>query len=47
MSLSVLACITCAYGVIMVTEIVRGNADQAIIYGGYAFANIGLMMGMR
>jgi hypothetical protein len=44
MSLPILAAITVGYTLIAIQLGIGGDWKQAIVYSGYAFANVGLML---
>ena len=46
MSTTLIIGVTLAYVGVCVSESLRGNYPYAIVFGGYALANIGMIMGL-
>jgi hypothetical protein len=47
MSFSLVVFITVLYSIISLDQLRKGEIAMAIVWGGYAFANIGLAMGVK
>lgn len=47
MSSSLIALVTCVYAFIAVEQYLKGNIPGCIIWFGYSFANVGLMLSAK
>lgn len=47
MSFGLIVFITILYSIISLDQLRKGEVGMAIVWGGYAFANIGLALGVK